>query len=124
MTTTLYERLGAADGIANLIDDIVAAHMRNPAIKVRFLPYLETPEHLAKVKRNLCDFFAMGTGGEAAYGGRSMPEAHRGMNISMAEYIAAVDDILDTLDAHGVDPQSRREVLEIAYGLKDEIVRV
>ena len=35
---TLYERLGGATGISALVDDIIEAHMNNPAIKARFLP--------------------------------------------------------------------------------------
>lgn len=53
-----------------------------------------------------------------------MPDAHRGMNISEQEYLAVVDDILATLDKHKIDDQSRKDVLAIAYSLKDEIIRV
>ena len=93
MSTSLYERLGGAPGIAALVDDIVEAHMHNPAIKARFLPYLERPEHLAGVKRHIRDFFGAGSGGPEQYAGRDMTGAHRGMNINTEEYFAAVDDI-------------------------------
>jgi len=124
MTTTLYDQLGGDDGIHRIVEDIVAAHMRNPAIKARFLPYRQTPGRLDQLKGHLRDFLAAGSGGTAEYTGRSMPESHRGMNISEAEYMAATDDILETLDSHGVEPEARRQVLEIAYSLKDEILHV
>jgi hemoglobin len=120
----MYERLGGAAGIARLVDDIVAAHMRNPLIGARFLPYAERPEHLAQVKAHLRGFLSAGSGGPEAYRGRSMPDAHRGMNISTEEYVAAMDDILATLAAHGVDEGTRKDVLAIAYSLKGEIIRV
>lgn len=120
---SLYERLGAAAGIAVLVDDIVDAHMRNPVIKARFLPYLERPEHMSEVKKHLRDFLGAGSGGPERYTGRSMPESHRGMNISEAEYMAALDDILSVLDRHGIDEHTRKDVLAIAYGLKGEILR-
>jgi hemoglobin len=53
-----------------------------------------------------------------------MPDTHRGMNISAQEYMAAIDDILATLDKHKVDEQTRKDVLAIAYSLKGEIVHV
>lgn len=124
MSKTLYERLGGATGIASLIDDIVEAHMNNPAIRARFLPYRDDPEHLAKVKQHLHDFFGAGSGGPESYNGRSMADAHRGMNIGAGEYLAAVDDIMDTLNEHGIDEQTRKDVLAIAYSLKDEIIHV
>ncbi len=123
-STNLYERLGGERGIASLVDDIVESHMQNPRIRARFLPYREDPDHLEVVKGHLRDFLAAGSGGPVEYRGRSMPEAHRGMNINEAEYMAAIDDILGVLDRHGIDPQTRQEVLGIAYSLKVEIMHV
>ena len=36
MTTTLYQRLGGAEGMTRLVDDVVAAHLSNPLVKTRF----------------------------------------------------------------------------------------
>ncbi len=49
-----------------------------------------------------------------------MPSTHRGMNINAEEYMAAVDDILATLDKHRIDEQTRKDVLAIAYSLKGD----
>jgi hemoglobin len=124
MSNSLYERLGGAAGISVLVDDVVAAHMNNPLIKARFLPYLEDPGHLAEVKKRLREFLGMGGGGPEQYSGRSMPDTHRGMNISAQEYMAAIDDILGALDKHKIDEQTRKDVLAIAYSLKDQIIHV
>ncbi len=121
---SLYLRLGSTPGIRALVDDIVAAHMENPTIRARFRPYLDTPEKLAVTKQHLCTFLEAGSGGPAGYGGRSMPDAHRGMNISEAEYMAAIDDILGVLGKHGIDPATQKDVLAIAYSLKGEIMHV
>ncbi|MDR9395440.1 MAG: group 1 truncated hemoglobin [Roseovarius sp.] len=123
-TVPLYERLGAAAGIERLVDASIDGHMRNPAIKARFLPYRDAPDRLAELKQHLCRFMAVGTGGPDEYDGRSMPEAHRGMNVSEAEYMAATDDILNAMDGHGYDRALRNEVLAILYSLKEEIMRV
>ena len=124
MQTSLYERLGGAEGIKALVTDAVEAHMSNPAIKARFLPYRDDPERLAAASEKLCEFFCAGSGGPETYTGRSMVEAHRGMNISAEEYMAATDDIMATLAAHGIDEATRNDVLAITFGLKGEIMRV
>jgi hemoglobin len=124
MSNSLYERLGAAAGIAALVDDVVEAHMNNPLINARFLPYRERPDTLAKVKHHTCNFFGAGSGGPEQYAGRSMPDAHRGMNISEQEFLAVVDDILGTLEKHDIDAETRKDVLAIVYSLKGEIIRV
>ncbi|KPQ21516.1 MAG: hemoglobin [Rhodobacteraceae bacterium HLUCCA24] len=121
---TLYERLGARAGIEALVDSIVEAHMHNDAIKARFLPYREDPERLAELKRHLCAFFAAGTGGPDDYRGRSMSDAHRGMNVSEAEFMAATDDILTAMERHGHDEAARKDVLAILHSLRAQIVGV
>lgn len=119
---SLYQRLGGAQGISRLVDDVVEAHLSNPVIKARFLPYLERPEYVDQIKRHTRDFFGAGSGGPEAYSGRSMVEAHRGMNISEAEYMAAVDDILGVLTKHDLDAQTHGDVLFILYSMKGEIL--
>lgn len=120
--STLYERLGAATGIHRLVDDIIETHMHNPAIRQRFLPYRDMPEKLDQAKAHLCTFLGMGSGGPEQYGGRSMPDTHRGMNINASEYMAAVDDILEVMDKHSMDEQTKKDVLAIAWSLKGEII--
>ncbi|MGE3955394.1 MAG: group 1 truncated hemoglobin [Vicinamibacterales bacterium] len=122
-TPSLFDRLGGSAGIQAIVDGVVSRHMENPVIRARFRPYLET-EKLDITKQHLCAFLEAGSGGRAAYTGRSMPDAHRGMNISEAEYLAAMDDIMASLQAHGVDEQTQKDVLAIAFSLKGEILHV
>ncbi len=63
MQTSLYQRLGAAAGIKAIVADVVEAHMNNPVIQARFLPYRDDPENLAAVSQKLCDFLCAGSGG-------------------------------------------------------------
>ena len=72
------------------------------------------PEKLAMTKKHLCAFLEAGSGGTAAYTGRDMRAAHRGMNINEAEYLAALDDadrlwlVGERSFADGLYPVSRR----------------
>jgi hemoglobin len=120
MGSTLYERLGRFEGITRIVDDTMAAHLSNPAVKARF----ETIKDLVRAKRLAVEFFCAGSGGPEPYTGRDMLTTHRGMNISEQEYIAVMDDILDALGKNGVDDQTRNEVIAILYSFKDQIVRV
>lgn len=121
-TVTLFERLGGAAGIRRIVDGAIAAHMRNPAIKARFLPYADRPERVEEVKQHTCDFFAAGSGGPESYQGRSMADAHRDMDIAKVEYEAAADDILTTMRTLNYDDTTRAEVHEILSSLEPDIV--
>jgi hemoglobin len=120
-STSLYQRLGERKGISNLVNDIVDAHMNNPVIKARFLPYKDS-EKLEHTKELLIQFLCTGSGGEQCYTGREMAEAHRGMNISDGEYMSAIDDIMQVLKKHNIDEQTQKDILFIGYSLKDQII--
>jgi len=120
--SSLFERLGGTEGITSIVDDVVATHQKNPTIQAVFLPYNDDPERLAAIKKHTVDFFSAGGGGPITYTGRDMPTAHRGMNISPAEYMAVVDDILLVLDQHNIDEQSKKDVLAILWSLKGMII--
>ncbi len=122
MSKILFERLGGTSGITVLVDDVVEAHMNNPAISARFLPLKEQPEKLAVIRQHTIEFFSSGSGGPGTYSGRDMPTTHRGMNISPAEYMHVVDDILRVLDKHKADEATKKDVLAILWSLKDMII--
>jgi hemoglobin len=123
-TTSLFERLGRSSGIERIVDEVAGRHLENPVIAARFRPYLDQPGKLQALKEHLARFLEMGSGGPQRYGGRDMRTTHAGMNISPAEYMAAVDDILDALTQVGVDEQTRKDVLAMTWSIKGDIVHM
>lgn len=119
MSASLYDRLGSATGISALVEDVVAAHLANPAVQPRF----QNVKDLAHLKKLATEFFCAGSGGPEPYTGRDMLTTHKGMNISEQEYLAVVDDIMGVLDAHRIDDGTKKDVLAILYSLKGEIIR-
>lgn len=120
MENTLYERLGGAEVIRNLANDIADKHLVNPLIKTRF----EIIEDMDKVKQIVFEFICAGTGGPQTYTGKGMMGAHKGMNISEQEFLAVVDDIFLAMDQNNIGETEKNDMLVIAYSLKDEIIRV
>ncbi|MDP1654005.1 MAG: group 1 truncated hemoglobin [Rhodocyclaceae bacterium] len=120
MTTTLYQRLGGATGIAALVDDVMAAHLTNPLVKTRF----ENIKDLDRAKKMAREFFCAGSGGPEPYTGKDMLAAHKGMNISEQEYLAVTDDIVGAMVKHGLSEDTKNDVVAILYSLKGNIIRV
>jgi hemoglobin len=121
-SNSLFDRLGGTPGITAIVDDVIEAHMNNPAINARFLPYLDQPEKLAVIREHTIQFFSMGSGGPVAYEGRDMLSTHQGMNISAAEYMHVMDDIMGVLDKHHIDEESKKDVLAILWSLKETVM--
>lgn len=121
-TATLYQKLGEETGIRAIVDDVVEAHMNNPVVSARFLPYRERPEYLEQVKKHTVNFFGAGSGGPQHYGGRDMTTTHKGMNINATEYMAVIDDVMGVLDKHGIEESAKKDVLHIFYSLKEQMI--
>jgi hemoglobin len=119
-TRTLYERLGSVEGITRIVHDVMDAHLSNPVIRTRF----ENSKDLDHAKKMAVEFFCAGCGGPEAYTGRDLVVAHKGMNISEQEYMAAMDDILLALRKNAIDEGTQNEVTAILYGMKGQVIRV
>ena len=119
---TLFDRLGGTEGITMIVDDVIEAHMNNPAIQSRFLPYKDQPERVALIRQHTIEFFGAGSGGPVTYTGKDMPQTHKGMNISPSDYMNVIDDIMMVLEKHKIDEESKKDVLAILWSLKGMII--
>lgn len=119
---SLYDRLGGADGISAIVDDIVDSHLNNPIVSDYFSPLLENPEQMEMAKSHLREFLGAGTGGSEQYTGGDIPSVHSSMKISDREFLAVVDDILAVLTKHNIDEQSKKDMLYILYSFKGQII--
>lgn len=119
MTSTLYERLGKAEGITAIVDNAVDRHAVNPLLAPRF-----GGRDLPRAKQMGALFFCVGAGGPQTYDGRDLRTAHAGMNISEQELIAAIDDFVAAMQEQGVGTTEVNEVVAILYSLKDDVLRV
>ena len=64
---SLYDRLGGAKGMARIVDDTFAAHLKNPVVKTRF----EIVKDLENVKKMAREFFGAVSGGPETYTART-----------------------------------------------------
>jgi len=118
-TSSLYERLGQRDGIARITRTLIANHMANPLVNLRY-----GASDMPRVEQRVIEFFCAGAGGPETYSGRDMVATHKGMNVSEQEFVAVVDDAMAALETNAVDPATRNEVLGILWSLKGEVVRI
>ena len=117
--TSLYERLGATEGITKIASDLIDIHVANPTIAPRY-----AASDINKVKHAAATFFISGTGGPSVYEGKDMLAAHQGMNIDNDEFVAVLDDAMAALEKNDIGQREKEEVLAIFFSMKGDIVRV
>lgn len=114
---SLYERLGASEGIGNIVRDTVALHHKNPAISHYFSDVNDD-----QLVTHVAAFFTAGTGGPANYQGRDMTSAHAAMQMSDADFDSAVADVMTALRANGVAADAQSEVAAILESLRPAVM--
>ena len=117
---TLYSRLGGAEGIRRIVDDVITAHLNNPVVGGRF----RKAEDLGRLRTKAWEFFCAGAGGPETYTGKDMISAHKGMNITDEEYEAVTEDILSALAKNRIDDATAKDVTAILNSLKSQVIGV
>ena len=117
---SLYQRLGGRGGIFLVVDDFVAFLVADDRVSERFKAL--KPADVARLKSNAADQVCAATGGPCAYLGRDMKTAHRGMNITDADWNATVEDLVKALDKNKVPEKEKNELLGLLGPMKPDIV--
>jgi len=123
---TLYERLGGENAIRAVVDDFVTRALNDP--KVNFTrkgtgaEWKPTPENVERVKKTAVELVGMVTGGPQKYTGKNLKEAHKGMEITQAEFDAAAADLKASLDKFSVPAKEQDELMKIVASTAPDIV--
>src|SRR6266513_1608882 len=114
---SLYDRLGGQPAITAVVDDFVG----NVAADNRINGFFARTD-ITRLKKNLVDQICQGTGGPCTYTGRDMRTAHKGMNITDAQFNALVDDLKKSLDKSKVPENEQGDLLGILGPMRSQIV--
>lgn len=119
MSESLFERLGGIAGITNIANDLIDNDLANKTISTRF-----SESDIPKLKNTAATFIISGTGGPDVYKGKDLLSAHKGMNISAAEFMAVLDNALAALKKNNIGQREQEEVLFVLYSMRSQIMHV
>lgn len=120
---SLYERLGGVYAIALVVDDLIDRVVDNEILNANPNIYAtRVPARFPGLKFQLTAMVCQATGGPCNYTGKSMEEAHDGMQITEAEWQALVDDFQASLDSFNVPAAEQQELMAIVGTTKAAIV--
>ncbi|RVT93310.1 group I truncated hemoglobin [Sphingomonas crocodyli] len=95
--TKLYETFGRREGLVAIMDDFMNRLVANP----RTRPYFENSDK-ERIKALLVEQVCVVLKGPCTYSGRSMAEAHMGMNVNEGAFFALVEEFQKTLNARNI----------------------
>lgn len=135
---TLYDRLGKTEGIAGIVDGLIAnvgaeTAVPNSVMLRSHKPLLDAvngvngqpptdPQRLQRLRNNFIDQLGEATGGPLKYKGLSMLTAHRGMGITANEFSVWRQQLEASLVSNKVSANDKAELYVIIDKMHDDVV--
>jgi hemoglobin len=123
---SLFERLGGEPGIRGIVQETNDRALRDRRVNLTregtAREWSGSPADLRTLNDRMTEFFLAVTGGPGQYAGRELPEAHRGMRITDAEFQAYKEDLRAALEARHILAPDAREFLRLFEDFRGEVV--
>ncbi|HEX5122187.1 MAG TPA: group 1 truncated hemoglobin [Rhodanobacteraceae bacterium] len=113
----LYRSLGGTDGITKVVDAALAEIHGDLRINIFF-----EKTDMADLRRLLIEQICAATGGPCEYTGRTMEEAHSGLNLTDADFDAFVEDLVRGMDSQKVPKDLQKELLGLLGPMRPQVV--
>jgi len=114
---SLYDRLGGKEALSAVVNHLWGVVAADERINGRF-----ANTQPAAFAGQLVDFLCQGTGGPCQYQGKNMHDAHTGMNLSSAEFMALGDDVVQTLNHFKVPAAEQKEVMDLLISMQGDVI--
>ncbi len=115
--TALYETFGGREGLVKIMDDVMPRWLQNP----RTRPFFENADQ-ERIKLQLVEQFCVIMKGPCEYSGRTMAEAHRGMNVDEGAFYALVEELQRTLNAMDVPFAAQNRLIAALAPMHRDII--
>ena len=114
---SLYDRIGGAEAIKNMVATFYSKVIADPALRPFF-------DHVAlnKLRHMQVEFFSAALGGPIRYTGRPVIHAHHGLNITRLHFQAFVEHLLDTLARYPLSEDDRYAIISRVNTYVDDVV--
>jgi hemoglobin len=134
----LFDRLGGTPGISNIVADFIPRVLQDPRVnwprkgvkkggfsihRNQTVAWDPNPSNVTRLEKHFIQFLLLATGGPANYTGKEMNSAHAGMNITNAEFDAAIGDLKASLDRLQIPNKEQKELLSIIESTRPQIVK-
>jgi hemoglobin len=103
---TLYDRIGGASAIADLVDRFYAVVMKDESLR----PYFANVA-MDKVKRMQEEFISLALGGPRGYSGRSIKEAHGNLRITLVAFQKFMQHLFEVLQQYDLSQRDCYDVI-------------
>ncbi len=113
----LYRELGGSEGITRVVD--LSLQRINADARINTL-FAKTDHN--DLRRLVIEQICEATGGPCKYTGRSMEEAHSGLNLTDKDFDAFVGDLVGAMDEAKVPKPTQKKLLALLSPMRPQVV--
>ena len=113
----LYDAFGGREGLTALMDDAMNRWLHNPKTR----PFFENADQ-AKIKALLVEQFCVILDGPCHYSGRTMAEAHRGMNVKEANFYGLVEELQIAMNKRHIPFRAQNRLIAALAPMHRDII--
>jgi hemoglobin len=114
---TLYDDLGAHDGVVQLVDAVTVLWLADPKVGPTF-----ADTNIPRFKRLLVDQLCQLSGGDCAYRGQTMQAAHKGLGLHVVQFNALVEDLQAAMRGRGIPFATQNRLLALLAPMERDVV--
>jgi len=115
--TTLYEKVGGEPAIQEIVDNFYQRVLADDTVNDFF-----AHTDMNKQRRHQTSFISYALGGPKNYTGRSMENAHAGLNLQPEHFDAIAKHLGEALADHGVSSEDINTALAKVATLKEAVL--
>jgi hemoglobin len=115
--TGIYDAIGGRDAVAAAVDLFYAKVLDDPALAPWFVD-----KDIDRLRAHQRAFLTAALGGPELYDGRSMADAHRGLDITDGAFDRVATHLSDTLTELGLDDDTVGAIIGQVAGLRGDVV--
>ena len=117
MSETLFDKYGGFETFSAVFNNFY----RKVLDSEKIAHYFEGI-NIERLISHQTNFLARVLGGPDKYNGRNLAEAHKGMNITLPDFVEVAELLEESLEEEGVEAQDIKLIIKTVAELQDQIV--
>ncbi|GAB7533311.1 group 1 truncated hemoglobin [Pseudomonas sp. 3A(2025)] len=114
---SLYQELGQRAGIQRIVEGMLINSAQDERIVERFRRV-----HIELLRDRLVEFFCVEAGGPCTYGGDSLPESHKGQNLTRSDFNALVENLIKSMDEQKIPVPTQNRLIGRLAALRGDVI--
>lgn len=114
---SIYERFGGQERVGQMVDEFYKSILEDPTLAKFFYEV-----DMDTQKRHQTHFLSFIMGGPNSYSGRTLADAHRGINTTGDQFDSLITHLRNSMENHEMNQEEIEAVVQSITAYKEDII--